>query len=201
MSISPARGDGIVLRGTFCCCGTPPSAKEICDCYELEITVFPSFPRKLPSVREVAGRIPRDVHHHTYCDGSLCLGSEIRLRLKLCNKPTLVGFAELCLVPYLCAMSRTLSGSERFPFGELAHGIRGIFDDYKSIFGLASDVQILAAIELLGMKRRIANKNPCPCGCGLRVGRCRLHLRLSKYRKIASRKWFKDHLNYLKSIM
>jgi len=201
MSNSPVRGASHVLSGTFCYCGTPKGAEKICDCFELEITVPPSFPQALPSVYETGGRIPRDGRHHRFWeDGSLCLGSHIRLRQRMFAKRTLVGFAESCLVPFLYAMSRRLRGEKGFYFGELAHGKRGILDDYRSIFGLTTDEQIMSAIQLLGLKRRIANKMPCPCGCGLRSGRCRFNLHLAPCRRLASRGWFRQHLAALQNM-
>ena len=47
------------------------------------------------------------------------------------------------------------------------------------------------ALRLLGMKKRRANKQVCPCGCGRRVGRCRFNARLREFRMLAPRAWFR----------
>jgi len=102
----------------------------------LEITVPAEFPKLLPTARETGGKIPRDGKHHVNDDKSLCLGSPLRLRLKVSGKPTLSGFAESCLVPYLYAVSYKLQNGVEFPFGELSHGEAGIIEDYMEMFGL-----------------------------------------------------------------
>ena len=77
MVLKPCRDQGLILHGTFDFCGTPPSGVEICDSYELELEVPISFPRGIPKVKEVAGKIPRDGTFHVNHDETLCLGSPL----------------------------------------------------------------------------------------------------------------------------
>lgn len=58
------------------------------------------------------------------------------------------------------------------PFGERSHGARGRRDDLASMLGIDDDLVLLGFVRLLAMKTRHANKLPCPCGSGLRLGRC-----------------------------
>src|SRR5205823_1562005 len=119
-------------------------------------------------------RIPRTGEYHVNTsDNTLCLGSPLSLLLKLSKKPTIDGFAESCLVPYLFAISRKLKNGGPLPFGELAHGRKGLRDDYAFLFGLRQPQNVGRVLQLLGMKKRRANKLPCPCGCRKRLGRCR----------------------------
>jgi hypothetical protein len=165
---------------------------EITDSYELSIFVPSQFPRCLPQVIETGNRIPKNANYHVNPNNNtLCLGSPIRLMLKLSQKPTLPGFAELCLTPYLFAMSHKLRVGGRFPFDELQHGTKGILIDYADLFGLKTPEQARYALQLLGMKKRRANKQPCPCVCGKRLGRCKLNAWLRQFRQIASRSWFR----------
>ncbi|HXJ38714.1 MAG TPA: hypothetical protein VNH18_05520 [Bryobacteraceae bacterium] len=55
--------------------------------FQLEIRVPKTFPGIMPSVRELAGRIPKTFHKLQ--DGSLCLGSPLKLRVMLRAVPTL----------------------------------------------------------------------------------------------------------------
>ncbi|MCK4356750.1 hypothetical protein KAW44_06690, partial [Candidatus Bipolaricaulota bacterium] len=112
--------------------------------------------------------------------------------------PTLVGFAEECLVPYLYSISHKLQRGA-FPFGELEHGKPGVISDYLDLFGLKSRAQVLRVLELLGMKKRLANKKPCPCGCGKRLGACKYHFKMAELRELAERSWFRQHLATLGS--
>ena len=148
----------------------------------------------MPAVTETGARIPRDGHHHVNPDGTLCLGSPLRLLLKLSKTPTLPGFVEGCVVPYFYAMSHKLLFGGPFVFNELDHGAPGALNDYMDLFGLKQPQQARAAWLLLAMKERQANKHPCPCGCGKRVGRCRFNDRLRGFRQLASRSWFKANI-------
>ena len=193
MSIAPSRGAGIVLRGFFSFSAASVEGAEMHYSYQLQIEVPKGFPRELPRVIEAGHRIPRDASYHVFPDGGLCLGSPLRLLQILRRRPNLVGWAQNCLVPYLYAVSHKLQHGGDFPFGELPHGKEGIVNDYMELLGLKERDQVIRAVELLGMKRRIANKAVCPCGCGRRLGRCSFNARLAKLRNVASRPWFRVH--------
>jgi len=192
MVLRPSAGDGSLLKGRFAFRAASKGKGEITDNYELRIFVPRQFPRCLPQVTETAGKIPRNGQYHVNpSDDSLCLGSPIRLMLKLSRAPTLPGFAELCLIPYLFAMSHKLRCGGPFLFDELQHGTKGILIDYADLFGLKTPERARYALNLLGMKKRRANKKPCPCGCGKRLGKCKLNARLRQFRQLASRSWFR----------
>jgi hypothetical protein len=194
MANRPCAGTYLRLKGSFAFIGNHPTHGQVRDAFSLQIEVPAAFPRELPEVKEIGGRIPRVGEFHVNGDGSLCLGSHLRLLLKLKEAPTLVGFAERCLVPYLYAISRKLTHGGKLVFGELAHEGPGMLQDYAQLFGVPTTVQARYALELLGTKKRIANKLPCPCGCKRRLGRCRFNRHLAQYRKLASRSWFKRQL-------
>jgi hypothetical protein len=196
MTTSPSKEGKVVLSGSFAFTATPPNHPPITDTYLLEIHVAKNFPTSLPYVYEVGKQIPRDDNHHVNWDGTLCLGSPLRLRWKLNSKPTLIGFAESCLVPYLYSISHKLQHGS-FPFGELAHGEEGVVDDYVDLMALPSKEQVLYSLSLLGKKKRLANKKKCPCGCGKRLGGCRYHFHHIKLRKLGERSWFRHHLSTL----
>lgn len=193
MSTAPCSDAGVCLRGKFRFKANVSGGEEIEDIYKLEIIVLVKFPQALPTVKEMGGKIPRNGEFHVNPDGSLCLGSPLRLLKKIHKFPSLSGFADKCLVPYLYAVSHKLRNGGDFVFGELAHGDQGIVDDYSHMFGLKEHSQITQAIQLLGVKKRIANKKPCPCGCGRRLGACSFHKKLNEFRKMASVSWFKAH--------
>jgi hypothetical protein len=197
MSTGACRGTTTVLKGSFSFSATYQNNEKLTDTYQIEITVPVEFPCKLPTVKEVGGKIPRDSKHHVNLDKTLCLGSPLRLLQKISAEPTVNGFAENCLVPFLYAVSSKLVNGSEFPFGELDHGEKGIVEDYMELLNLKSKWQVENFLELLGAKRRIANKLNCPCSCGRRLGACSFHRVLNKYRKLAPRSWFKAHKNNL----
>lgn len=78
-----------------------------------------------------------------------------------------------------------------FPFEELAHGNSGIIQDLKRLFNTDDKNVCLKLLLLASMPRRKANKRICPCGSGLKVGRCH-HLLLNSLRKRCGRLCFRD---------
>lgn len=193
MSTAPCSDAGVCLRGKFRFKANTPGCDEIDDSYRLEIFIPDKFPRALPTVKENGGKIPRDGNFHVNPDGTLCLGSPLRLLNKVHRVPSLSNFADKCLVPYLYAVSYKLEHGGDFVFGELAHGYQGIVDDYSVLLGLKERHQITRAIQLLGIKKRLANKRPCPCECGKKLGACPFHHKLNEFRKMAPVSWFKAH--------
>ena len=195
MAIRPSAGHDLRLKGSFEFAAHHAKGGDIQDSFALEIIVPSGFPRELPRVTETGGRIPRTGEYHVNpTDSTLCLGSPLSLLLKLSKKPSLEGFAESCLVPYLFAIAHKLRNGGPLPFGELDHGVDGLFADYLQLFGLRTREQLIYAFRLLGMKKRRANKLPCPCGCGIRLGRCKYNFRLRTFRKVASRTWFRSRV-------
>jgi hypothetical protein len=192
MSIRPTNGQNLTIEGKFDFTANSKEFRQITDYYELQIVASPLFPREVPIVREIRGRIPKNGTFHVNGDGSLCLGSRIRLLWKLSKAPTLEGFAEKCLVPYLFAISHKFIYGGDLPFGELAHGSPGELMDYVGFFGLKTLDEARRALQYLGMKKRRANKLPCACGCGQRLGKCRFNFKLRKFRQLAERSWFRS---------
>ena len=170
MSIGPSRDSSTVLKGLFSFSARPNGGTEITDSYQLEITIPEKFPRMSPRVVETGNKIPRDGKHHIKHDDTLSLTAlHFAFFGNYAQKPSLIGFSENCLVPYLYAVSKKLQYGGDFAFNELAHGELGIIADYCDLFGLKKREQVINVLELLGMKRRIANKKPCPCECGRRL--------------------------------
>jgi hypothetical protein len=131
----------------------------------------------------------RDIIHYT---DSLCLGSRIRILHEINKNPTISGFMENCVVPFLYAIA-----SGDFIFGELAHGYEGIIDDYQDMFSVSTIKQVLDILLCISKKKRIANKDPCPCGCGYRLGKCKLRYTINKVRRLSSRNSFKAEYNII----
>ncbi len=182
------------LKGYFSFSAKPKGGAEICDTYHLHISIPQKFPKEIPKVTEIDLKIPRDGKYHINPDDTLCLGSPLRLMHKVSERPNLVSFSESCLVPYLYAVTYKLQNGGNLPLGELAHGSQGIVIDYLDLFGLQNREQVIQTLNLLGMKKRVANKASCPCGCERRLGKCSFKQKLNGYRRIANRAWYRAHV-------
>lgn len=197
MTIAPTREKEIILQGMFSFSAKPDHGANISDSYHLKIIVPDTFPTSVPIVFELDEKIPRDENHHINPDNTFCMGSPLRLKLILFNNQTLVGFAEKILVPYLYSMSHQRLFGGKIPADELAHGEEGIVTDYYELLKLGTPEQIRSALNILGTKRRVANKKPCPCNCGSQYGRCDYRKVLEQYRVLAKRSWFRNHAKNL----
>ncbi|MCB9887061.1 MAG: hypothetical protein H6838_16335 [Planctomycetes bacterium] len=177
-----------MLVGQFDFTGTRDSV-AITDHYDVEIQVPATFPHDLPQAFERGGRIASTFHTNPD-DGSMCLGSPLRLAQRVAETPTLTGYADNCLVPYLYAHSYLkLHGT--LPWDDLPHGDAGILSDYGKMFRARNADEVIAFLALLSLRRRVANKRPCPCRSGRRLGAC--HARtISRYRRVWSRRKFRS---------
>ena len=190
MRVRPSPPDVLRLEGEFRFRADYKDGPIIEDVYRLQVNVPRRFPRGIPTVMELDERILRRAECHVFNDGTLCLGSPLRLHLIAHDYPSLTEFSQHSIVPYLYANSyREKEGV--YPFGELAHGAAGLLDDYVQILGLDRPEQAAEGIALIAMKKRLANKCPCPCGCGRRLGACSFNETVHRFRTQFGRPLFK----------
>ena len=186
LRIRPAPARTLTISGTLAFTAQPKDKRSITDQYDVDILVPCAYPKEIPSVRETGSRIPREFHKLQ--NGDLCLGSPTRIRLLQAETPSLLSFVERCVIPYLYGYSIVEAGGT-MPFGELAHGGQGLRDDLASLLGIYDDQKLVAFVRLLAAKKRLANKQRCPCGSGLRLGHCH-NRRLNVLRSCLGRRWF-----------
>lgn len=188
LRVQPQENGALKLSGYFHFNATY-NGRDITDSYEIEIEVPDHFPVDLPRVKEVGGRIAEEFHH--YPDGTLCLGSPLRLALELGRDADLPKFVERFLLPYLYGFSyRERFGS--LPFDELKHGHEGIIQDLERILHVKGEKSCIELLRLAGCQRRKANRESCPCGSGRRVGKCHnklLNRLRSQMGRLSCRDW------------
>ena len=194
VSILPSAEGNLLLEGDFRFHVEFEGHPRVSDSYSLRISIPKDFPRDVPTVTEQGGRIPRVAAYHVSGDGTLCLGSRIRLMARLQAEPTVQGFSRNCIVPYLYAMTMKLDHGRDFIFGELSHGLRGEIDDYKELLELRRNDEVPQALRCLLKKKRLANKLTCPCGCKHRLGKCSYNAVIRKLRHILPRAWVRSFL-------
>lgn len=200
MSLTSVDSRGYTISGKYKLFSKMRGYGDVDAEYELELKIPISFPKGIPIVKEIGNKIPRDgCYHINPGTDTLCLGSAIRVQKIIFDNPTITGFMEKCVAHFLTAATiKIRNPNDDNVFKGLAHGERGLLDDYKEIFSVPSDIQVLKMLELLTFKKRIANKHRCPCGCNLRVGKCQKHKLLNELRKINTKSWFKKIFYELK---
>ncbi len=168
LRLLPATASVIRIAGTLTFRAAWRNTPIIEDSYDVTLEVPPDFPEHMALAWETGGRIPPT--YHKLDNGALCLGSRIRLRLQTAGSPSVLRFVERCLIPYLYGYSHFLK-TGRMPFGELDHGELGTLQELASLLSMETGSAIPYCV-LATLKRRRANKRPCPCRSGRRLGRC-----------------------------
>jgi hypothetical protein len=186
--------DSLTIEGEYCIHAAMEGAQEIEETFSLRISVSRNFPREAPRVSETRGRIPETSDHHINHDGSFCLGSEIKVKSILSESPNLLAFSERILTPFLYSVSHKIQFGF-FPYGDLSHGEEGLLEDYQLIFKVHDKSSVMLALKALSIRKRAANKLPCPCNCGSRLGKCDYRFFINQWRDLERRSWFRRHLS------
>jgi len=187
LRLAPAEGKAVKFTGILNFVAEATGKERIGDGYQLELSIPYGFPEQIPLVRETGGRIPPS--YHKLDNGALCLGSPTRLRLTLTESPSIIRFVERCLIPYLYGHSY-FERYHSLPFAELKHGKDGLLQDLASLIGTEREDIIPEFVWLTAMKKRLANRQRCPCGSQRRLGRCH-HRRINAIRDRLGRSWFR----------
>jgi hypothetical protein len=168
LHLFPSVGMTTRIAGTLTFRAEGRTTQSIEDSYDVRIEVPHEFPDRMALAWETGGKIPAT--YHKLDNAALCLGSRVRMRLQTAGSPSVLRFVERCVIPYLYGYSHFVK-TGKMPFGELDHGELGSLQDLASLLGMEMGPAIRYCV-LATMKRRRANKRPCPCGSGRRLGRC-----------------------------
>ena len=138
------------------------------DEYSIHLVVPESYPDCVPIAYETGNRIPG--YFHKYKDGNLCLGEPLAVWKTFHEQPTLLGFIQKCLIPYLYSYSY-LRQFGKLPFGDLPHGEPGRIKYYKDLFNVGSEHSLFGLISILALGEYRGHIQ-CPCGSKKRLRLC-----------------------------
>jgi hypothetical protein len=169
LRLVPSGSMGLRVEGMLKFCANGKTTEAIEDGYDVRLEVPDVFPERMALVWETGGRIPPT--YHKLDNGALCLGSRVGLRLQMGRSPSILRFVERCIIPYLYGYSYFVKHGAP-PFGELKHGELGSLQDLAGLIGVEDLGLVIDYCFLAVMKRGRANKRPCPCSSGRRLGRC-----------------------------
>ena len=141
----------------------------IADTFEIDLLVPEGYPNRLPRVRETGARIVGD-YDHAYADGRLCLAVPVEERRIFAQQPSLLGFVNGLVVPYLYGYCHWERHGEH-PFGKQKHGAEGIVQFYVERLQLKDDMAALAIVAFL-FEHGYRGHHACPCGSGEVVRKC-----------------------------
>ena len=169
LRLVPSGSMALRVEGTLTFSADGKMTEVIEDAYDVRIEAPENFPEQMAMAWETAGRIPPNYHKLT--SEALCLGSRVGLRLQMGGSRSLLRFVERCVIPYLYGYSYSVKHGAP-PFGELEHGELGSLQDLASLLGVEDLNLAFGYCALAATKRRRANRRPCPCNSGRRLGRC-----------------------------
>jgi hypothetical protein len=184
-------GDVVYVRGSF----AVVFEGQVLDRYSVELQLPGDYPNSLPIVREIGGRIPHHSDRHVNSqDGNACaLLPDERWRLWPIGTPMLK-FLAGPLHSFFLAQSLVEAG-EPWPFGQWAHGAKGIFQYYRELLKTSDLRVIITYLEYITAKK-VKGHWPCPCKSGKRLRDCHLGLVAGLREKISR----KDALKSLEAL-
>ena len=181
-------------------CGTyivwSDEGKEL-DRYKIEIRLPGRYPKKLPIVREVGGRIPRIPDRHVTGDGTACvLMPEDRGRCFPEGAP-FSKFLNGPLRDFFLSQAWFEQQGE-WPFKQWKHGVEGIFEYYRELTGVMDTHAVIRYVRVLSYPR-LKGHILCPCGSKSRLRDC-CHEQVSRLRETVDPVFAKRSLKALNSI-
>ena len=169
--VTPSEG-ATILSGLLCFEATADGYSPIVESFQIEIGISETYSECLPQVRETDNKVDRDYEHVNKGgdnDGTLCLAVPVDQRRVFLEQPTLLGFVNKLVIPFLFGYCHWKKDGT-YPFGTTEHGHKGIVQHYMDILGLPNESTALAVVSFL--YRGYSGKVPCPCGSGKRARKC-----------------------------
>lgn len=197
LSISQVNADTWIISGLLRFSASVHDKGVIDDEYKIKITLPPDYPNIPPTAEEISGRIPKEFHTNKQ-DGTLCVAAALEARIKFAECPTLIGFVENLLIPYLYSFSY----KEKYgnlPYGELSHGAKGLLEYYRDFFNVSDDSYVVGLLRIIS-DDNYRGHHDCPCESGKILRQCHGSqlLYIAKYQTPAE--FLKDYLQIVNYI-
>jgi len=144
------------------------------DRFVIRIEIPLNYPRSIPRVWEIGGRIPRILKRHINVrDGSACLFLEFERWQYFPPGSTLIDFLDGPIRSFLlmqCCFEKGISWSH----GERSHGRTGIIEYFQELTGVEQSDIIVKLIEYVSKtgKKGVRGHLFCPCGSGKIIRKC-----------------------------
>lgn len=110
----------------------------------------------------------------------MCLGSRIKVKEIIYKNPTLLGFTNNLILPFLYSFTYLVENGS-WPYGELSHGSKGLVEDYQERYGLKNEDDVIDFLQYIlhhpfyhpsCSKYVIRSRSLCLCNSGKRFGKC-----------------------------
>jgi hypothetical protein len=144
--------------------------QEVVDRYMVEIEVPKTYPKGIPVLREVGGRIPRNPDRHVESDGKACVFLPDEYYYRHPDGMDLIDFLKGPVLGFFVGQSLVECG-QPWPQGECRHGDDGIIEFYVELLGTNDRRVIRCYLEVLAAGQ-LRGHRECPCGSGKRIRQC-----------------------------
>ena len=171
------RNGELHLRGSF---PVRDDEDNILDRFQIEVMIPQQWPRSVPMLWEIGGRIPHHKDRHVEDNGKACpiIPMEWLMHPKY---ESLIAFLEIPVRNFfLYQLTRELNQS--WKWGERGHGPNGKDEFYTEHFGTKDRQKILLFLSCLAKERHKSHWY-CPCGSGLKIRACH-QAKLEELRRI-----------------
>lgn len=170
--------------------------EEFLDQFEIEAIIYPDFPRSIPIVKEIGGKVRCIGFEHIYPDRVLCLEIDTRMLISLDKNPSVLFFFEEYVSSYF--FSYLYYRKRRsFPFGERSHGDKGTLEFYCELFDVSDLNVAMGLLHFLTRDTPVKGHHHCPCNSGKRYRDCHRN----KINELRSSKHFELFKSDYRSIM
>lgn len=131
--------------------------------------IVPLNSNELPKIFDIAHQI-RTTYPHRYPSGELCLATDTQMRIHFINGFNLVCWMENYVEPYFFSYEY-YKRYQIFPFGDRAHGYRGILQTYQDLLKTKTEISAYNLIEYLA-NHPYRGHLYCPCGSERKIRNC-----------------------------
>jgi hypothetical protein len=167
---------------------------KMVDQFAIEIELPRTYPKGLPVVKELNGRIPKIANRHVYINGGLCLFLPDEKWKYYPDGMSIVDFIK-GPVSYYLFEQLYYEKEGKFPKGERSHGGKGVIESYSEMLQ-TEDLEIIKTFILYLSRERAKGHWLCYCKSGKKIRNCHIS-QLIEYRNKIDPRTAKNSLAHI----
>ena len=141
------------------------------DTYHVKV-IFPNnYPKAIPTMYEIGGKIPQKGSYLVNSDGTCCLAVPALEMILLSRGINIKNFITELAIPYLANQTYKRKKG-KFAGEEFEHGIQGLYDFYSETFQSKDPILIVKSIQKIILNELPDRNKPCYCGSNKKYKHC-----------------------------
>jgi len=143
--------------------------------YRISLYLPNNYPTRYPIMMCNDERLPiGNIDRHILSDGQACLAAPAEIKKRWGSEPRIVPFLDNLVAPFLAWQVYYDEYKQPPPWGQLSHGVMGIFEYYADCLEIPLDEHTYEFMKLLARKNNPKGHELCPCGSGRRLRNCHM---------------------------